>query len=64
VPHSTALHSVLHGRETYLVGPMARYSLNFDRLTAAVADAARAAGLGPVCTNPFQSIIVRAVEIL
>jgi coenzyme F420-reducing hydrogenase alpha subunit len=43
---------------------MARYSLNFDRLTAAVADAARAAGLGPVCTNPFQSIIVRAVEIL
>ena len=39
VPHSTALHSVLHGRETYLVGPMARYSLNFDRLPAAVADA-------------------------
>ena len=27
-------------------------------------DAARSAGLGPVCCNPFQSIIVRSVEIL
>ena len=64
VPHSTALHSVLDGDQTYLVGPMARYSLNADRLPPAVADAARSAGLGPVCTNPFQSIVVRAVEVL
>ena len=27
-------------------------------------DAARAAGLGPVCQNPFQSIVVRAVELV
>ena len=64
VPHSTALHSVLHGGGTYLVGPMARYSLNADRLPPAVAGAARDAGLGPTCTNPFRSIIVRAVEML
>ena len=64
VPHSTALHSTLADGGTYLVGPMARYSLNFDRLSGPAADAARDAGLGPVCTNPFRSIIVRAVEIL
>ena len=63
VPHSTALHSVLDGR-TYLTGPMARYSLNSDRLPADVAAAARAAGLGATCANPFRSIIVRSVELL
>src|SRR6516165_499489 len=64
VPHSTALHSRLADGGTYLVGPMARYSLNSDRLSGLAADAARADGLGPTCTNPFRSIIVRAVEIL
>jgi sulfhydrogenase subunit alpha len=63
VPHSTALHSVLDGK-TYLTGPMARYSLNSDRLPARVAAAARAAGLGATCDNPFRSIVVRAVELL
>jgi len=64
VPHSTALHSMLADGGTYLVGPMARYSLNSDRLSGPAADAARAAGLASACTNPFRSIIVRAVEIL
>jgi len=64
VPHSTALHSQLADGGTYLVGPMARYSLNSDRLSGPAADAARGAGLGAACNNPFRSIIVRAVEIL
>jgi coenzyme F420-reducing hydrogenase alpha subunit len=64
VPHSTALHSVLRDRGSYFVGPLARYNLNFDRLSSIAQDAARAAGLSPVCTNPFQSIIVRSVEVL
>jgi coenzyme F420-reducing hydrogenase alpha subunit len=50
--------------KSYLVGPLARYSLNFDRLTPAAREAARDAGLGPVCRNPFHSILVRSVEIL
>ena len=62
VPHSNALHSVLLERGAYHVGPLARYSLNFDRLPAVAQDAARAAGLGPVCRNPFRSIVVRGVE--
>jgi coenzyme F420-reducing hydrogenase alpha subunit len=63
VEHSTALHSVLDGR-TYLTGPMARYSLNSARLTGDVRRAARDAGLGQTETNPFRSIVVRAVELL
>jgi coenzyme F420-reducing hydrogenase alpha subunit len=64
VPHSNALHARLRARGAYLVGPMARYALNADRLSPLAADAARAAGLGPVCRNPFRSIVVRAVETL
>ena len=43
---------------------LARYNLNFDKLPPWVQEAARAAGLGRVCRNPFQSIIVRSLEIL
>ncbi len=71
VPHSNALHSVLKEQGSdnltgrlYLVGPLARYNLNFHRLSPLAQDAARSAGLSPVCRNPFQSIIVRSVEIL
>ena len=64
VQHSNALHSSLKGRGAYMVGPNARYSLNFDRLTPLAQETARAAGLGPVCRNPFQSIVVRSVELV
>jgi coenzyme F420-reducing hydrogenase alpha subunit len=62
VAHSNALHSVLKERGPYFVGPQARYSLNFDRLSRLAQEAARGAGLGEVCRNPFQSVIVRSVE--
>ncbi|MEW6324871.1 MAG: Ni/Fe hydrogenase subunit alpha [Nitrospirota bacterium] len=64
VPHSNALHSTIRGRGAYLMGPMARYNLNFDRLSPLAREAARAAGLGAACRNPFRSIIVRGVEIV
>lgn len=64
VPHSNALHCVLKERGAYFAGPMARYNLNFDRLPQVAQDAARAAGLGTTCQNPFKSIIVRSVEVL
>jgi coenzyme F420-reducing hydrogenase alpha subunit len=63
VRHSNALHARLHGTDPYLTGPLARYSLNSAALSPLAAGAARAAGLGPVCRNPFRSIIVRAVEV-
>jgi len=64
IQHTNALHSIRKGHGAYFVGPQARYSLNFDRLTSRCQEAARAAGLGEVCNNPFQSIIVRSVELL
>jgi coenzyme F420-reducing hydrogenase alpha subunit len=64
VPHSNALHCSMKGRGAYSVGPMARYGLNFDRLSPLAREAAREAGLAEVCRNPFQSIIVRSVEML
>ena len=64
VERSTALHSRLRDGGAYLTGPLARYSLNFERLSPLAREAARAAGLGPTCTNPYRSIVVRAVEVL
>jgi coenzyme F420-reducing hydrogenase alpha subunit len=64
VERSTALQSRLRDGSSYLVGPLARYSLNFDRLSPAAQEAARDAGLGPACRNPYRSIVVRAVETL
>ena len=46
------------------MGPLARYALCSDRLSALAREAASEAGLPPVCRNPFQSIVVRSVEIL
>src|SRR5215471_8885713 len=53
----------MRGR-SYLVGPLARYSLNSNRLRPEVRAAAREAGLGPACRNRFRSIVVRSLEIL
>lgn len=64
VSYSNALHSTLKGRGEYLAGPLARYNLNFDKLSPLAREAAREAGLSSECRNPFQSIIVRSVEVL
>ncbi|MCB9437857.1 MAG: Ni/Fe hydrogenase subunit alpha [Anaerolineales bacterium] len=64
VAHSTALHSRIKERDNYFVGPLARYSLNYDRLPAIVQEVARDVGLGPECRNPFKSIIVRSLETI
>jgi sulfhydrogenase subunit alpha len=63
VPYSTALHARLDGAH-YLTGPIARYTINYAQLSELAREAATAAGLGAVCRNPFQSIVVRAVEVV
>ncbi|MBN8431616.1 Ni/Fe hydrogenase subunit alpha [Microbulbifer salipaludis] len=64
VKHSTALHSERVGRGAYFVGPMARYNLNYSRLSPLVQQVAREVGFPPFCANPFQSIVVRSLEVL
>ncbi|HLE39019.1 MAG TPA: Ni/Fe hydrogenase subunit alpha [Acidimicrobiia bacterium] len=64
VARSNALHSRIKTRGSYEVGPMARFALNADLLSPGAAAAAHDAGLTAPCTNPFRSIVVRAVETL
>ncbi|MDR3440892.1 Ni/Fe hydrogenase subunit alpha [Telmatospirillum sp.] len=65
VEHSNALQGYMKaGTSPYMLGPLARYAINHDRLSERARAAARSAGLGPVVLNPFRSIIVRAVEML
>ena len=62
VAHSTALHGRYHGRP-YLVGPLARVNLNWDRLPPQVRSTAERAGLVFPSRNMFHSIAARAVEV-
>lgn len=64
VEWSSALHSRLIERGNYLVGPLARYALNADRLSPLAREAAAEAGLDPSERNPFRSIVVRSVEMV
>ena len=63
VVHSTALHVRLDGHR-YLVGPLARYTLDSGQLSPTARQAAADAGLSGQCRNPFRSIVVRAVEVV
>ncbi len=64
VPYSHSLLSSSPSLGTYVVGPLARYNLNRDRLALTALDAAREAAIPHPCRNPFQSIVIRCVEIL
>jgi coenzyme F420-reducing hydrogenase alpha subunit len=64
VQHSNALQSIQRKGEIYFVGPLARFNLNFDKLSNSAKELSREIGLLPICNNPFKSIIVRAFETL
>ncbi|HTQ69821.1 MAG TPA: Ni/Fe hydrogenase subunit alpha [Solirubrobacteraceae bacterium] len=63
VEHSNALHARLRERGTYLTGPLARFALSSGALAPTAREAALEAGLDAV-SNPFRSILVRAVELV
>jgi coenzyme F420-reducing hydrogenase alpha subunit len=64
VEHSNALHARIRERGAYLTGPLARYAHSSGALAPLAREAAREAGLGAVVRNPFQSIVVRSVELV
>jgi sulfhydrogenase subunit alpha len=64
VEHSNALHARVRERGAYLTGPLARYAHASAALTPLAREAAGEAGLGAVVRNPFQSIVVRSVELV
>jgi len=60
-PHSTALYSKLRKGRFYLVGALSRFNNNFHKLPSDIKELVR--NIYPV-KNPFESIIVRSVEVL
>jgi coenzyme F420-reducing hydrogenase alpha subunit len=64
VPYSNALHSKVKGRGPYFLGPLARVNLNFDRLGPDVTAVARETGIPWPNSNPYTSIVARALEVL
>ena len=64
VPYSNALHSRVKGRGPYFLGPLARVNLNLDRLGPEVVAAARDTGIPWPNSNPYTSIVARALEVL
>jgi coenzyme F420-reducing hydrogenase alpha subunit len=61
--YSNALRSRVRARGAYLCGPLARFNLNFDRLSSDIRRLSTSVDLVPPCTNPFKSILVRLVEM-
>ena len=64
VPYSNALHCKVKGRGPYFLGPLARINLNFDRLGPDVSSVARETGIAWPSSNPYVSIVARALEVL
>ncbi len=65
VKQSNALHGVrLPGATSYLVGPLPRVNLCFDRLSPTAQREAEACKVEWPCRNNFKSIVARAIELI
>ncbi len=63
VQHSTSLQGTTKADGLpYLVGPNARYNVNYSQLSKLSKQVAKEVGLGPVCNNMYKSLLVRMVE--
>jgi len=62
VPHSTAKRA-RNQRESYLVGALARYNVNHDKLQPQAKEVAAALNLKPGCANPYMMTVAQIVEI-
>jgi len=63
VAHSTAKHA-RNVRQSYMVGSLARFNLNYQQLHPKAKAAAAALNLSPKCTNPFMNTVAQLVEIV
>ncbi len=60
-PTSTAKWT-RHKRESYMVGALARFNLNYEKLSPLAKEVAGIFGLKPVCHNPFMNNVAQLVE--
>ncbi len=63
VPYSTAKFT-RHNRESYMVGALARFNLNHDKLSPLAKEWASKFGLKPINYNPFMNNVAQFVEYL
>jgi coenzyme F420-reducing hydrogenase alpha subunit len=63
VRHSTAKRTH-HKRGEYMVGALARFNINHDKLHLKAKSAAATLGLKPRCTNPYLITVAQVVEIV
>jgi coenzyme F420-reducing hydrogenase alpha subunit len=61
VEHSSSKHCKAN-RGSYMVGALARWNNNHDRLCQAALDVAAKLGLEPGCCNPYMNTIAQVVE--
>ncbi len=61
VPHSTAKHTRL-SRESYAVGALARFNLNYPKLLPKAREVAGLLGMQPKCINPYLNTAAQLVE--
>jgi coenzyme F420-reducing hydrogenase alpha subunit len=64
VRHSNALHSLTVTGEPYLVGPLARLNLNYEKLHPTAKAVLDELNLEMPITNPYKALIARAVELV
>ena len=64
IEYTNALHSHFRDGRSYLVGPIARYNLCFDKLSPLAKEAAGNIQLEREVKNPFKSLLVRGVETI
>ena len=64
VPYSTALHSQLKTRDSFMVGPLPRVNLNFGQLSSDAKEAMKRSGVKFPNFNPFVSHLARAIEVV
>jgi sulfhydrogenase subunit alpha len=62
VPYSTAKHTRA-ARESFMVGALARFNNNYEKLSPLARWAAEEMSLRPVCYNPFMNNVAQLVEV-
>ena len=64
VDYSTAKHSYVRGRSSFMLGPLPRVNINFDNLSDDARELADRCGIKFPCFNPFASNVARLLEIV
>lgn len=64
VVHTSTAKRAKHARDAFMVGALARFNINSERLSPLAKETAALFGLKPLCHNPFMNNIAQLVEIV